>query len=369
MIKFLDLQRCNAKYRDQFISAAARVIDSGWYVGGQELGVFESDFANFCGLRHCIGVGNGLDALTLILKGYIELGVLKVGDRVLVPSNSFIASALAISQARLKPVFVEPDRNTFNICLKSVETKFTKKIKAIMPVHLYGQQAITSDCYDFCIANNLLVIEDCAQAHGAENTSGVKVGGIGHAGAFSFYPGKNLGALGDAGAITTNDDELANVIRQLRNYGSKIKYEHNFKGVNSRLDEMQAAFLSIKLTMLSDDIGLRRGIAKRYIKEIENKKITLPYVADWNGHVWHLFVVQVDNRDRFLRFMLQQGVECGIHYPKSIHKQEAYIEKTSFQSSICDWLDDHIVSLPVDPSMTANEITTVISACNGYEYV
>ncbi|EFI7296879.1 DegT/DnrJ/EryC1/StrS family aminotransferase, partial [Escherichia coli] len=295
MIDFLNLQKSNARYNNELIEAAVRVIESGWYISGSELNAFENNFAKYCKVKHAIGVANGLDALTLTLKAWQELGKLKRNDEVLVPANTYIASILAISEAGLKPVLVEPNEFSYNLSVDNIRAKITANTRVILPVHLYGLISPMDEIMNFARENNLLVLEDSAQSHGA-SINGKKAGSWGDAAGFSFYPGKNLGALGDAGAVTTNDTDLADTVRYLRNYGSKIKYKHEFKGVNSRLDEIQAAFLNVKLNYLDDDIRIRRNIANRYLNEIKNELIVLPTISSEENHVWHLFVIRIKDR-------------------------------------------------------------------------
>ncbi|EKL8345955.1 DegT/DnrJ/EryC1/StrS family aminotransferase, partial [Escherichia coli] len=283
MIDFLNLQKSNARYNNELIEAAVRVIESGWYISGSELNAFENNFAKYCKVKHAIGVANGLDALTLTLKAWQELGKLKRNDEVLVPANTYIASILAISEAGLKPVLVEPNEFSYNLSVDNIRAKITANTRVILPVHLYGLISPMDEIMNFARENNLLVLEDSAQSHGA-SINGKKAGSWGDAAGFSFYPGKNLGALGDAGAVTTNDTDLADTVRYLRNYGSKIKYKHEFKGVNSRLDEIQAAFLNVKLNYLDDDIRIRRNIANRYLNEIKNELIVLPTISSEENH-------------------------------------------------------------------------------------
>ncbi|EEX0751042.1 DegT/DnrJ/EryC1/StrS family aminotransferase, partial [Escherichia coli] len=302
MIDFLNLQKSNARYNNELIEAAVRVIESGWYISGSELNAFENNFAKYCKVKHAIGVANGLDALTLTLKAWQELGKLKRNDEVLVPANTYIASILAISEAGLKPVLVEPNEFSYNLSVDNIRAKITANTRVILPVHLYGLISPMDEIMNFARENNLLVLEDSAQSHGA-SINGKKAGSWGDAAGFSFYPGKNLGALGDAGAVTTNDTDLADTVRYLRNYGSKIKYKHEFKGVNSRLDEIQAAFLNVKLNYLDDDIRIRRNIANRYLNEIKNELIVLPTISSEENHVWHLFVIRIKDRDSLQHYL------------------------------------------------------------------
>lgn len=296
MIPFLDLKGLNGQYRAELIEACTKVIDSGWYVQGNECNAFEKEFAEYCGTKYAIGVANGLDALILILRAYKEMGIMKDGDEVIVPSNTYIASILAISQNNLVPVLVEPDINTFLINPNKIEEKITSKTKAILPVHLYGQTCEMDKINEIAKKSNLKVIEDSAQSHGSFYKD-KRSGNLGDASGFSFYPGKNLGALGDGGAVTTNDEELANTIKALGNYGSHKKYENLYKGVNSRLDEMQAAMLRVKLRYLDAESTKRREISNYYLKNIKNDSIVLPTVRAEDNHVWHLFVIRTNKRD------------------------------------------------------------------------
>ncbi|EGF9077208.1 DegT/DnrJ/EryC1/StrS family aminotransferase, partial [Escherichia coli] len=308
MIDFLNLQKSNARYNNELIEAAVRVIESGWYISGSELNAFENNFAKYCKVKHAIGVANGLDALTLTLKAWQELGKLKRNDEVLVPANTYIASILAISEAGLKPVLVEPNEFSYNLSVDNIRAKITANTRVILPVHLYGLISPMDEIMNFARENNLLVLEDSAQSHGA-SINGKKAGSWGDAAGFSFYPGKNLGALGDAGAVTTNDTDLADTVRYLRNYGSKIKYKHEFKGVNSRLDEIQAAFLNVKLNYLDDDIRIRRNIANRYLNEIKNELIVLPTISSEENHVWHLFVIRIKDRDSLQHYLTKHNIQ------------------------------------------------------------
>ena len=366
MIKFLDLHKINESYKADFHEKLEKVLQRGWFVLGDEVKTFETHFANYCGTKYGIGVGNGLDALTLIFKGYIQLGKLKKGDEVLVPANTYIASILAIIQADLVPVLVEPKLMTYNIDSDLIFKKITSKTKAILAVHLYGQLADMNVISDIAKQNNLLVIEDAAQAHGAENESGLKAGNLGNAAGFSFYPGKNLGALGDGGAVTTNDDALAKVLFSLRNYGSEIKYYNDFIGVNSRLDELQAAFLNVKLPHLDNDNEKRRAIAKRYLSEIKNHKIILPDWAANSNHVFHLFVIRTVNRNDLQDFLLKKGIETMIHYPIPPHKQKALSEWNPLSFPITEQIHQEVVSLPISPVMPMEQVDSVIQILNEY---
>ena len=294
MIPFLDLKATNAQYRDKLIQAISDVIDSGWYIQGKQVENFEKEFADYCGVNHCIGVANGLDALVLIFRAYIELGKLKKGDEVIVPANTYIASILSLTENDLKPVLVEPNEKSYNLDPKLIEQAITPKTKAILAVHLYGQLAEMKSINSIANKHNLLVIEDSAQSHGASHNE-IKSGNYGNASGFSFYPGKNLGAIGDAGAVTTNDKVLAETIRILGNYGSQKKYQNIYQGINSRLDEVQAAVLRVKLKHLDADIIKKKEIASHYLEGIKNDNITLPSIV--TDSVWHLFVVRTEKRD------------------------------------------------------------------------
>lgn len=376
MIKFLDLQQLNLGYQEQFLEKMKLVLDKGWFILGDEVKSFETNFANYCSSKHCIGVGNGLDALVLIFKAYIQLGKLQKGDEVIVPANTYIASVLAILQADLVPVLVEPKLETYNINSDLIEEKITSKTKAILPVHLYGQLCEMDAINDIANKYNLLVIEDVAQSHGAKhslfsNQSQFSVTRnpqleTRNASAYSFYPGKNLGALGDGGAITTNDDELAKVLFSLRNYGSEKKYHNEFVGINSRLDELQAAFLNVKLPNLDVDNDKRRSIAKRYLSEIKNDKIVLPSWDFSNNHVFHLFVVRTENRNDLQDYLLKNDVETVIHYPIPPHKQKAFPEWNSLSFPITEKIHNEVLSLPISPIMTDDEVGFVIEILNKY---
>ncbi len=350
---------------EEIKEAVNRVIESGRYLLGNEVKEFEGNFATYCGTQHCIGVASGLDALSLILKGYIEMGVIREGEEVIVPANTFIASILAISRNRLIPVLVEPDINTYNICPDKIEAAITPKTKALMIVHLYGQCAYNEQIQNICNHYNLKIIEDNAQSQGALY-KGKKTGSLGNAAGTSFYPGKNLGALGDAGAVTTDDRELAEVIRALANYGSKVKYTCEYIGLNSRLDEIQAAILSVKLKYLDEDNQKRRTIASKYLKQISNPKIVLPKLNDEQSHVWHLFVIRTDKREKLQRYLLQHGVETLIHYPIAPHKQRAYKNLVNLSLPVTEKIHDEVLSLPVGPVMTEENVNHVTMIINNY---
>lgn len=371
MIDFLNLQKINGRHRDAFLAAYARVLDSGWFILGEEVNSFEKAFARYCGTKYCLGVANGLDALILILEAYKELGVMKAGDEVLVPSNTYIASILAVSKAGLTPVLVEPDMQTYLIDPLLIEEKITAKTKAIMPVHLYGQLCDMENINAIAAKYGLQVIEDSAQSQGAIQ-HGKRSGNLGHASGFSFYPGKNLGALGDAGAITTNNEALHEVLKAWRNYGSHVKYQNLYQGINSRLDEVQAAMLSIKLQCLDEDNQYRRQIAQYYIDNINNPHITLPVtggqtVVNNANHVWHVFTVRTASRKRFQEYLTQNGIQTVIHYPVPPHKQPAYREWEGASFPVSEQIHHEIISLPISPVLTPEEYKTVAYIVNNYQ--
>lgn len=365
-IQFLNLKRINERYLTELLNACESVLASGWYINGKELNTFENAYAEYCGVKYCIGVANGLDALVLVLKAWRELGKVNAGDEVIVPANTFIASVLAITEAGLTPILVEPDPITNNLDAKNIKKSITNRTKVILPVHLYGRVSEMSLISDIAKEHNLLVLEDCAQAHGA-NYNGIKAGALGDAAAFSFYPGKNLGALGDAGAITTNDSELAACILAIRNYGSSKKYKHDFKGVNSRLDELQAAMLNVKLKYLDKDIALRQMIAERYNSEIKNQFVQLPENKGNSENVWHLYVIKSELRDELQQYLAEKHIETLIHYPTPIHKQSAYKELNNISLPISEAIHKQILSLPMDPTMSNEEIDYVIKSVNGFK--
>jgi dTDP-4-amino-4,6-dideoxygalactose transaminase len=366
MIPFLDLKKINKRFENQFNAVFQKLQDSGYYILGNEVSSFETEFANYCGAKHAIGVGNGLDALHLILEGYKGLGKIAEGDEVLVASNTYIATILAIKQAHLIPVLVESEPQTFNFDLKALELAITVKTRIIMPVHLYGQLAQMNSINILASQHNLLVIEDAAQAHGATNTNNKKAGNLGDAAGFSFYPTKNLGALGDGGAITTNNYELASIIRKLRNYGTSSKYVNDIVGFNSRLDELQAAFLRIKLFFLDKDNSRRQEIAKRYISEVKNDKIKLPTYNGTLDHVFHLFIVQVENRESFIQHLQKNEIDSLIHYPIAPHQQQALSEYVHLKFPITETIHNKVVSIPMSPMMEREEIDEVILVLNSY---
>lgn len=365
MINFLDLKKVNQAYATELKEACSRVIDSGWYIGGQELSKFEQAFAGYCGSKYCVGVANGLDALNLILRAWKEMGKLQEGDEVIVPANTYIASILAITENRLVPVLVEPDEHSFNLSPQLVERAITKKTKVILAVHLYGQLAEMPSLCALAKKHDLLVLEDSAQAHGA-SINGRRAGAWGDASGFSFYPGKNLGALGDAGAITTDDQELASVARALGNYGSYKKYENQYKGVNSRLDEIQAAMLRVKLDYLDHEINVRRSLANQYIENLNNPLIKVPMPTLQEQHVWHLFVVRCEKRDELKSYLHDHGIETLIHYPVPPHKQNAYKELASQHHLVTDSMHATVLSLPLSPVTSADEVWQVIERLNAF---
>jgi dTDP-4-amino-4,6-dideoxygalactose transaminase len=366
LVPFLDLKAINARHAVELNAATARVIDSGWYVLGEEVKAFETEFAAWVGSPHCVGTSDGLSALILALRGWKELGLLKDGDAVAVPANTYIASILAITESRLRPVLVEPDEDTFNLSAVKLAAALTPDVKAVLAVHLYGQLADMPAISKLCHDRGLLLFEDAAQAHGA-CLCGVKAGAWGDAAAFSFYPGKNLGALGDAGALTCKDAKLADMVRALRNYGSHQKYQNLVQGPNDRLDELQAAFLRVKLPHLDADNAHRRAIALRYRNEIKNPAVRLPSVrASEDSHVWHLFVVRVADRVTFQQRLLDQGVHTAIHYPIPPHKQQAYVKQLGhLQLPLTEALHREVVSLPISPVMTEEQVGYVIAVVNG----
>ncbi|MEJ5065640.1 DegT/DnrJ/EryC1/StrS family aminotransferase [Erwinia sp. MYb375] len=365
MIDFLNLKNVNSRYSNELKEACARVIDSGWYVLGKELEDFEMKFSEYCDVKHTIGVANGLDALILVLRAWKEMGLLKDGDEVIVQANTYIASIMAITQNKLTPVLVEPDEDSFNLTVENIKRAITNKTRVILPVHLYGKISPMSEIMDIARENNLLVLEDCAQAHGAK-LNNTMAGNWGDAAGFSFYPGKNLGALGDAGAITTNNEELAKKIQALRNYGSHKKYENVHVGYNSRLDEIQAALLTVKLKYLDEDILSRQKIAARYNNEIRNPLVKLPKIQDPSEHVWHLYVIQCDHREALQKHLTDNGVQTLIHYPIPPHKQEAYKELADTYLPVTEKIHSRVLSLPMDPTLTDSDISVVIRAVNEF---
>lgn len=397
MIKFLDLQKINAQYATEIKEATNRVIDSGWYLLGNEVKTFEANYAQYIGTKHCIGVANGLDALRLILKAYIEMGIMSEGDEVIVPANTYIASILAITDNRLKPVLVEPSIDNYQIDDSLIEQAITERTKAIMIVHLYGQCAYTEKIGALCEQYDLKLIEDNAQAVGCKYSGKLKVesgklrvgveqelstinyqlstnkktGSLGDAAGHSFYPGKNLGALGDGGAVTTNDDELANVIRSLANYGSGHKYVFEYQGLNSRLDEIQAAVLDVKLKYLDKDNQRRREIAEYYIANIKHPDIILPSLSTpfrglGGNHVWHLFPIRTSHRNELQQYLTKKGIQTLIHYPIPPHKQKCYADWNDMSFPITERIHAEELSLPISPVMGVEEVVKMVEIINNY---
>lgn len=365
MIKFLDLKNINEQYRLELRDACTRVIDSGWYIGGEELSAFENEFAAYCGVKHCVGVANGLDALVLTLRAWKEMGYLREGDEVIVPANTYIASILAITENKLVPVFVEPDPLTFNLSVDAVRSALSENTRVILAVHLYGQLADMPSIMRLANEHRLLVLEDAAQAHGA-SISGRKAGSWGNAAGFSFYPGKNLGALGDAGAVTTSDPELAKVIRAIGNYGSYKKYENSYLGVNSRLDEIQAAMLRVKLRHLDKEIEIRRKISKKYREKLKCAEVEVPQTNREESHVWHLFVIKSKKRDDLQNFLMAEDIQTLIHYPVPPHKQQAYKIYKNLSLPVTENLHHNVLSLPISPVMLEHEVEKVIQVINKF---
>lgn len=364
-VPFLSLKDVTNKYKDEIHEAALRVIDSGWYLQGKENEKFESDYANYIGTKYCIGCANGLDALIWIFRAYIELGIMKKGDEVIVPANTYIATILAITENELIPVLVEPNISNYQIDDNLIENKITSKTKAICIVHLYGRCAYTEKIGELCKKYNLKLIEDNAQAHGCM-FNGKKTGSIGDAAGHSFYPGKNLGALGDAGAVTTNDEELEKAIRSLANYGSQRKYVFKYTGRNSRLDEIQAAILDVKLKHLDEDVALRKAVAKKYTEGIKNPKIILPQIADWDQHVFHIFPILCVQRDKLQKYLTENDIGTNIHYPIPPHKQECYKEWDGISLPVTEKIHEQELSLPMSPCLTDSQVEWVIDVINKF---
>lgn len=366
MIKFLDLQKINLVHQQEIEEKLLQTFRSGWYLMGNEVKAFEEQLAAYIGAKQAIGVANGLDALRLILRGYIEMGIMQKGDEILVPANTYIASILAISDNGLVPVLVEPDLSTYNIDIAKIEEKITSKTTGILIVHLYGRVVFSETLKNLATAHGLKIIEDNAQAIGAE-WNGAKTGNLGDAAGFSFYPGKNLGALGDAGGVTTNDEELAKTIRALANYGSNQKYVNIYQGLNSRLDEIQAAVLGVKLKYIDAENNRRREIAKRYIAEIKNPNIILPENPESEAeHVWHVFIIRTAEREKLQNYLTENGVQTLIHYPIPPHKQEAYKEWNNLSFPISEKIHEEVLSLPISPVMSDDEVTEIIQVINKF---
>jgi len=373
MIKFIDLQLINSQYAKEFKQVAANVIDSGWFLLGEQVKQFENNLATFTGTDHAIGVANGLDALRLILKAYMVMGIMKVGDEVLVPANTFIASILAITETGLTPILIEPDIKTYNLDISLAEKYITKKTRAIMIVHLYGRICWSEDLKALADKYNLKIIEDNAQAIGAI-WNNKRAGSLGDAAGFSFYPGKNLGALGDGGAVTTNDHELAKIIRALGNYGSHQKYVNEYQGINSRLDEIQAAFLDVKLKYIDAENQRRREIAQYYCENIVNPDIILPHLNNSTlntlhsslSHVWHLFVIRHPQRNKLQQYLTDNGVQTLIHYPIPPHKQLAYKNLSSLSLPVTEKIHNEVLSLPISPVMNDLEVNKIVQLLNEF---
>lgn len=365
MIKFLDLQKINAQYAAELKQVASDLIDSGWYLLGEQVKQFEKSLEVFQEAGNAIAVANGLDALRLIFKSYIELGVMQSGDEVIVPANTYIASILAITDNNLIPVLVEPDLNTFNLDLNLIESKITSKTKAIMVVHLYGKVCWSKELGLLAKKHNLKIIEDNAQAIGAR-WEGKRTGNLGDAAGFSFYPGKNLGALGDSGAVTAKDPELAKIIRTLANYGSAQKYVNQYQGLNSRMDEIQAAFLNVKLRYVDKETHRRQEIAANYLENIKNNKILLPQPGVLGEHVWHLFVIRTDNREALQSYLTANGIQTLIHYPIPPHQQLAYKEMNHLSFPLTEQIHNEVLSLPISPVMTDDEVSFVCATLNSF---
>ncbi len=366
MIKYLDLQKVTAQYADELHEAVNRVVDSGWYLGSEENDKFEHDYAQYIGTKHCVGVGNGLDSLNWILRGYIEMGIMKRGDEVIVPSNTFIASILAISENGLTPVLVEPKPETLEIDDDKIEAAITQRTKAILIVHLYGRCAYTDKIGQLCKKYNLKLVEDNAQAHGCK-FNGRRTGSLGDAAGHSFYPGKNLGAFGDAGAVTTDDDELATTIRALANYGSTRKYVFKYIGRNSRLDSIQAAVLDVKLHHLDEDNAHRQQIAHYYYEHISNPHVTLPTLLPDENNVYHIFPILCDKRDELQQYLMERDIQTIIHYPIPPHKQECYRDWNNWSLPISEQIHARELSIPISPVLTLDEAKQVADAINSFK--
>lgn len=365
MINYLSLQKITALHESEITTAVNQVLRSGWYLQGEHIALFEKNYAQYIGTKYCVTCGNGLDALCLIFRAYIELGLLKEGDEVIVPANTYIATILSITENHLTPILVEPDINTLEIDEKLIEQAITPRTRAIMLVHLYGRCAYTAFIGDICKRHNLLLLEDNAQAHGCHFGNN-RTGSLGHAAAHSFYPGKNLGALGDAGAVTTNDEQLAQTIRSLANYGSTRKYEFTIKGKNSRMDEIHAAVLNVKLPYLDKENQRRKQIAKAYLEGISNPQTTLINDND-RDNVYHIFPILCPSRDRLQQYLKDNGIETMIHYPIPPHQQEAYKEWNEQHYPITEFIHQQELSLPCNPTMTDEEVYQIIDSINMYQ--
>jgi dTDP-4-amino-4,6-dideoxygalactose transaminase len=365
MIKFLNLYQVNQSYRQEIDQSIQSVVDSGHYLLGDKLRSFEQNFASYLGVKEVVGVGNGFDALNVILKAYKTMGVMSDNDEVIVPANTFIATALAVSDNQLVPILIEPDLSNYNLNPDLIEEKITSKTKAIIVVHLYGQTAVMEKIWKLAKKHRLKVIEDAAQAHGCVY-KGQKAGGLGDVAAFSFYPGKNLGCMGDGGCVSTNDKKLAKTIRVLANYGSSQKYVNIYKGLNSRLDEIQAAILDVKLKYLDQDNDKRKMIAKRYLAEINNPSIILPEVPDFASHNFYVFAIRCQQRDELQKYLTKEGIESLIHYPIPPHLQQAYKEWNSFSFPVTEKIHNEILSIPINPVLTNQDVDRIIEAVNNF---
>lgn len=365
--ELLSLQKLNSRYADELKEAACRVIDSGWYLRGEETDAFEREMALYLGVPYVVGVANGLDALRLILKAYIELQRLQPGDEVIVPANTFMASVLAITDCGLVPRFVEPSASTHNLDISLIEHNITPRTRAIMVVHLYGRACWSTDLEQIAHDHNLLLIEDNAQALGAICDDGRHTGALGHAAGTSFYPGKNMGALGDAGMVTTHDKDVAEVVRALGNYGGYQRYKYDYKGLNSRIDELQAALLRVKLRHLDSENHYRDSLARLYNSAVKTPLCTLPQLPRVQGaHVWHQYVIRTQHRDAFMKYMCRNGIETGIHYPIPPHKQQAYKEYNELSLPVAEQLAGEVVSLPIAPYLTEEDICHIADVMNNY---
>ncbi|ESU22439.1 aminotransferase [Flavobacterium enshiense DK69] len=359
MIKFLDINAINKPFEPEFQEKLKDFLATGWYILGDEVKAFEEEFAAFCGSKYCVGVGNGLDAIILAFKAYIEMGNLQEGDEIIVPANTYIASILGIIHAGLVPVLVEPDAATFNIDPKEIEAKISSKTKGMLIVHLYGQLAPMDEIMEIGYKYDLLIVEDAAQGHGLQLKGS-------HTRTFSFYPGKNLGALGDAGAVVTNDEKLAKTVKAISNYGSEKKYYNDYLGYNSRLDELQAAFLRIKLPHLAAENNKRRAVAKRYLLEIKNDKIVLPFYDGSDNHVFHLFVIRTEKREALQQYLLDNNIQTMIHYPVAPHRQKAMERYHHLSLPVTEKIHEEVLSLPMSPVLSESEISFVIKVLNEY---
>jgi dTDP-4-amino-4,6-dideoxygalactose transaminase len=366
MIKYSDLQKITAKYSAEIHEAVNRVVDSGWYLQGKENEAFEANYSQYIGTKYTVGVANGLDALIWIFRAYIEMGIMQKGDEIIVPANTYIASILAISENGLVPILVEPRIDTYQIDDTKIEDAITPKTKGILIVHLYGQCAYTDKIEEICKKHSLKLVEDNAQAHGCM-FKGRKTGSLGDAAGHSFYPGKNLGAFGDAGAVTTNNKELATVVRALANYGSTKKYVFKYIGRNSRLDEIQAAILDVKLKHLDTDLQLRKKVAAYYIDHITNPQIITPKVMDWDAHVFHIFSIRCEKRDHLQKYLSDNGVQTIIHYPIPPHKQECYKEWNNISFPITEQIHAEELSLPISQVMSDEDFKEVVHIINTFE--